>query len=88
MTYLGGSAWGLVISQQEYATARSCESAREAFVEMVSEMNKTNLSSGRSGREIVKRPAPASSHMTQAICCRAAIAYASATGRVVKMVET
>lgn len=54
MSFLGGSAWGPTISQQEYTSKEACDSARETVMQMQEEMNKTNLAGGRSLRETLQ----------------------------------
>jgi hypothetical protein len=53
ITYLGGSAWGPHVAMQEFTTQSSCDNALKVALNAIDSLNKTNLISGRSSREIV-----------------------------------
>lgn len=55
ITYLGGSAWGPQISQQEYSDATRCAAAKQVVLTAIAEMNKSNLIGGAPRfRELVR----------------------------------
>jgi hypothetical protein len=46
ITYLGGSAWGPQISQQEYTDAKKCAAAKQIVLDTITELSKSNLVGG------------------------------------------
>lgn len=55
VTYLGGSAWGPQISQQEYTDSEKCAAAKQIVLDTIDMMNKSNLVGGTPHfRELVR----------------------------------
>lgn len=53
ITYLGGSAWGPVVSMQEFASKQNCIAAKSAVVEQYNALASSNVAGGVSRRDVV-----------------------------------